>query len=146
MYQEGNIIYFTPFYFKNGNPAKPKYFVILKVNDANTIMASLPTSKDHIPAKDVVKSGCIELPEINLNCFVFSPEETVTECNKSFPFMTYIYGSQLDFYNLADMYDIYRNDGIDYVLWGKMKQPTFNRLKQCLKNSKAVKQKFIRLL
>ena len=26
MFEEGNILYFTPFYFKNGNTAKNKYF------------------------------------------------------------------------------------------------------------------------
>jgi hypothetical protein len=30
MFDEGTIIYFDPFYFKNGNAAKPKYFVVLK--------------------------------------------------------------------------------------------------------------------
>jgi hypothetical protein len=28
MLEEGNIIYFDPFYFKNGNTAKPKYFLV----------------------------------------------------------------------------------------------------------------------
>jgi len=30
MLEEGNIIYFDPFYFKNGNTAKRKYFIVLK--------------------------------------------------------------------------------------------------------------------
>ena len=29
MFLEGVIFYFTPFYFKNGNTAKQKYFVVL---------------------------------------------------------------------------------------------------------------------
>ena len=33
MYNAGNILYFTPFYFKNGSTAKPKYFVILEMKD-----------------------------------------------------------------------------------------------------------------
>lgn len=30
MFQEGIIFYFTPFYFKNGNPAKKKVFYCFK--------------------------------------------------------------------------------------------------------------------
>lgn len=48
MYQKGNIIYFTPFYFKNGNTPKPKYFVVLSVSESETILASLPSSRDYI--------------------------------------------------------------------------------------------------
>jgi len=29
MYSLKNILYFKPFYFKNGNPAKNKYFIVL---------------------------------------------------------------------------------------------------------------------
>jgi hypothetical protein len=49
VFEEGNIIYFDPFYFKNGNTAKPKYFVVLKNFNKNSILASLPTRKDTIP-------------------------------------------------------------------------------------------------
>lgn len=53
MFEEGNIIYFDPFYFKNGNTAKSKYFIVLKnVKDSNTILASLPTRRDSIPEKE----------------------------------------------------------------------------------------------
>jgi hypothetical protein len=30
IYTEANIIYFEPFYFKNGNTAKEKYLLVLK--------------------------------------------------------------------------------------------------------------------
>ena len=30
MFEEGNILYFTPFYFENGNAPKPKYFFGIK--------------------------------------------------------------------------------------------------------------------
>ena len=69
MFQEGSIIYFTPFYFKNGNTAKPKYFVVLKNQDDQNLLASLPTRKDNIPVRNEIQNGCLELPDINLNCF-----------------------------------------------------------------------------
>jgi hypothetical protein len=49
MIEERNLIYFDPFYFKNGNTAKPKYFVVLKQLGSKSVLASLPTRKDNIP-------------------------------------------------------------------------------------------------
>ena len=51
MFETGTIIYFAPFYFKNGNTAKPKYFVVLKNIENKSVIASLPTRKDSIPQK-----------------------------------------------------------------------------------------------
>ena len=146
MFKPGNILYFTPFYFKNGNTAKPKYFVVLKIIKEETILASLPTRKDSIPEDNVIESGCIELPDINLNCFVFSPNEEVTTCNKCFDFRTHIYGYQLDTYEIENMNDIYRIEGTDYEIFGEMKPKLFTQLVNCLKSSKAVKKKYIRIL
>jgi hypothetical protein len=146
MYKEGNILYFTPFYFKNGNIAKPKYFVVLKLVDGKTILASLPTRRDSVPTINAIKSGCVEIPEINLNCFVFAPDEPVTLCNKCFDFTTYIYGCQLDSYEIEILRDLYRIEGVDYEIFGEMKPELFMHLIRCLKKSKAVKKKFIRIL
>jgi hypothetical protein len=146
MFNAGNIIYFTPFYFKNGNAAKPKYFVVLKEIDGEAVLASLPTRKDSIPENEVIDSGCIELPDINLNCFVFSPDISVTQCNKHFDFRTHIYGYQIDSYKIGDLNDIYRIENSDYEIFGQMKEDLFNQLIDCLKTSKAVKRKYIRVL
>ena len=81
MFEEGQILYFTPFYFKNGNAAKNKYFVVVKNIDETSLIASLPTRKDSIPESEVVESGCVEIPEINFNCFVISAKVPVTERN-----------------------------------------------------------------
>lgn len=50
MFEEGNILYFNPFYFENGNQPKPKYFLVLKLTEDKAVLASLPTSHDHIPS------------------------------------------------------------------------------------------------
>lgn len=60
MFEEGNLLLFTPFYFKNGALPRPKFFLVLKVCDGNMLLASLPTSKDHVPSDMSVKSGCFE--------------------------------------------------------------------------------------
>jgi hypothetical protein len=146
MFEEGNIIYFDPFYFKNGNKAKPKYFVVLKNQDNLNILASLPTRKDSIPAKDEIDAGCIDLPDINLNCFVISHSEEVTDCGKCFDFKTYIYGHQIDMYDTEFLKEIYPIENSDYEIWGKMKGDIFVELISCLKGSKAVKRKYKKLL
>ncbi len=142
MLEERNIIRFDPFYFKNGNTAKPKYFLVLKHSENNTVIASLPTRKDSIPQDDNISEGCIEIPEINLNCFVIPNNIDVTECGKMFDFKTYLYGHQLDDYSVELMNEIYPNEGSDYEIWGKMKQDIFNNLIACFKNSKTVKWKY----
>src|SRR5690606_19379452 len=98
MFEKRVILYFDPFYFKNGNPAKPKYFLVLGLDGEKSVLASLPTRKDAIPVAYENESGCVEKPEINLNCFVISANEAVTECGRSFDFKTYMYGHQLDEY------------------------------------------------
>lgn len=51
MFAEGQVLKFDPFLFKNGAPSKPKYYVVLKHMDfaGGLMMASLPTSQDHVP-------------------------------------------------------------------------------------------------
>lgn len=146
MYREGQIIYFTPFYFKNGNPAKDKYFVVLKNNGSKGILAGLPTRRDNIPAANTPKHGCVELPRINLNCFVISPDIEVTESGNYFDFPTHLYGHQLDIHEIEQLEENYKIEGSDYEIWGQMKSTLFEELKDCLKNSKIVKRKYKRLL
>ena len=146
MFQEGHIIYFDPFYFKNGNTAKPKYFVVLKTVSDNNVIASLPTRKDAIPEISATENGCVELPENNLNCFVISKNQMVTECGKQFNFVTHLYGHQLSDYDIKTMKEIYPNEGTDYMIWGKMKSELFNALIHCFKDSKSVKRKYKKLL
>lgn len=142
MLEERNIIRFDPFYFKNGNTAKPKYFLVLKHSESNTVIASLPTRKDSIPQDDNITEGCLEIPEINLNCFVIPKSVDVTECGKMFDFKTYLYGHQLDDYSVELMNEIYPNEGSDYEIWGKMKLDIFNNIVACFKKSKSVKWKY----
>lgn len=146
MFEEGTIVYFDPFYFKNGNTAKAKYFVILKKIDGKSLLASLPTRKDYIPEKDLIQNGCIELPEINLNCFIISKTTIITTCGKKFDFDTHLYGHQIDEYEIELMNEIYPLENTDYVIWGTIKPEIFRELIICFKNSKSTKRKFKKLL
>lgn len=148
MLEEGNIIYFTPFYFKNGkSTAKPKYFIVLKSNvDNKGVLASLPTRLDSIPTKDAINYGCVELPTIRLNCFVLPNDINITDCGKRFDFTSHIYGHQLDFYDKKLIEEIYPIEGTDYEIWGKIKSEIFKDLIDCLRKSTSVKTKFIKVL
>ncbi len=146
MFQEASIIYFDPFYFKNGNTAKPKYFVVLKNQADHNIIASLPTRTDSIPEKEEIDNGCIELPLINLNCFVISDDLVVTKCGKTFDFKTHIYGHQIDSYEISFLKEIYPLENTDYTVWGVMPDALFKSLIACLKNSKSVKRKYRKIL
>ncbi|TAM95050.1 MAG: hypothetical protein EPN39_16010 [Chitinophagaceae bacterium] len=146
MFEERNVIYFDPFYFKNGNTAKPKYFVVLKQSQNQSVIASLPTRKNTIPYNEDIESGCLELPDINLSCFVIPQSIEITECGKSFTSRTYMYGHQIDDYEIALLQEIYQNEGSDYEIWGKMKLEIFNALINCFKSSKSVKRKYKNLL
>lgn len=142
MFAKGTIIYFDPFYFKNGNSAKSKYFVVLGSNGVNNIFASLPTRRDSIPAKSTIENGCVELPGISLNCFVISPNQIVTDCEKQFDFTTHLYGHQIDEYDIEFMKENYPNEGIDYYIFGQMRIDIFNDLIKCFKTSKSVRRKY----
>ena len=146
MFSEGLIVYFDPFYFKNGNPAKPKYGLILKKIDGNSIILSLPTRKDCIPSTyDLsIDLKCIELPAVNQNCFFLSATKVITECGKKFYFNTFLYGHQLDIYNNLEV--MYPEENVHYIIWGKVKDEIFSQIVQCFKNSKSVKRKFKKLL
>jgi hypothetical protein len=146
MFEEGNILYFDPFYFKNGNTAKRKYFLVLKVHERKTIIAVLPTRTASIPRSELVDSGCLELPEIGLNCFVFPKQETVTECGKVFDFNTYLYGAFIDDYEISVLEELYPNEGIDYWVWGKLKPAYFEAVLDCFRQSASVKRKYKRVL
>ena len=146
MLTKGNVLYFTPYHFKNNHTPKNKFFVVLKNNDNKSILASLPTSKNHIPHNDEIKDGCIELPDICLNCFVISEDTKVTTCNKKFDFMTYIYGHELETEEVEKMNEKYVIEGSDYIIWGKMKDEMLDKIIECLSKSESVKNKHKKML
>lgn len=146
MYAEGNLIYFTPFYFKDGSESKPKYFLVLKVIDQNVILASLPSSVDHLPKNISSGHGCLEIPEGCINCYIFKAGKVITENNWSFPRDTFLYGQWIDEYKIDLLDDIYPIDGIDYEIVGKITNEEMLCLIKCFTNSASVKRKYKRLL
>ena len=141
MYPEGQLLRFTPFVFKNGAKPKPKYFIVLKYLDDRLMMASLPTSQDHIPNDVIYSSGCVSIAERSVNAYVFMPNEKVTD---SFSFVkpTFVYGEQVDEY--AQKYLGEMNTKVEDL--GIIHPDLFIQLKECLKQSTLLKRKYRKLL
>jgi len=146
MYIPGNIIYFDPFYFKDGSASKPKYFLVLKVTDNNVVLASLPSSVDHLPRYIDTVHGCIEIPDGNINCYVFKSGNIIATNNWAFPKDTFLYGQWLDDYKIDVLNDIYPVAGIDYTIMGQLNAEELSRLIDCFTNSVSVKRKFKKML
>ena len=153
MFETGNLLLFNPFIFKNGASPKDKFMVVLGVDaNGNIVLASLPTSKDHVPSDVDVKSGCIDFPERQVNVFVFKAGECVIEPNETgqgafaFEVNTFIYGSDLDTYPISSFNKQISNSEIKVSLIGKLSDEILVSLSDCLKGSKMVKNKFKRLI
>jgi hypothetical protein len=143
MYSPGKILYFDPFYFKNGNTAKPKYFIVLHNDHSHAVLACLPTRKDHVPSNITLTHGCINADELNFNCYHFQAGvQIATNSDFSFSEPTFVYGSQVDTYELSLLQETYQVEGVEYEIVGTMKKDEFKKLIECFVNSASVKRKF----
>lgn len=146
MYTAGNLIYFDPFYFQDGSASKPKYFLVLKVIDDKALLASLPSSVDHLPRNIDIKHGCIEIPEGCINCYVFKANSSISKNNWSFEFDTFLYGQWIDDFSIELLYDIYPVEEIDYKIIGQLTDNELENVIACFANSASVKRKYRKLL
>lgn len=114
------------------------------------LLASLPTSKDHVPSDISVKPGCFEYSKRQVNVFVFLVGESVARhplTNRKFAFSlnTFIYGADLDTYPVS-VFEKQIADHLSEVnLIGKILEPVYSDLRECLKHSRMVKNKYKRL-
>ena len=142
----GNLIYFTPFYFKNGQKPKPKYFIVLYNNKNTTILGSLPTRVDNVPRAANKIFGCINLPEDCFNCFFIPSTIEFTACGFKFPQTTYIYAEQMYEENIKTLESNHKTNGVDYQIIGKVKKEIFNDIIKCFKISNVGKRGYKKLL
>lgn len=149
MFEEGNIVLFDPFYFSDGS-SKKKFFVVLKETGGSVVIASLPTSKDHIPGDITLKRGCCEIPGRNVNAYVFLSGEEVAirgdGCMFSFDVNTFVYGANVDQFDTAVFAAQHLSNKSRITTIGKIKDEIFDDLIHCLKNSSSVKRKIKRAL
>lgn len=142
MFEPGNLLYFNPFIFPDGGDPKPKFFVVLGEVDETVLLASLPTSKDHIPSDVEVTSGCLDIPERMVNAFTFLANEVVTDNGFFFEKNTFIYGQNIKTYNTIAFSEQEKAGETEIELKGKLKADLFTALKDCLRNSDAVRKRF----
>lgn len=150
MFDEGNLLLFNPFYFRDGS-SKPKFFVVLNRDENDVLLASLPTSKDHVPGDLEVHSGCYEMPERNINVYVFLKDmDIATDLTTGLPFSfrknTFIYGADLQKFPAAAFLEQVKNGETTIEIKGKINEDIYDDLKRCLKNSASVKNKYKKLL
>lgn len=146
MYTPGNILYFKPFVFPNGHTPKNKYFIVLQTIDSNVLIASLPTSQDHIPKMILKKHGCIDEPEYQVNCYCFQPGQIITKNNFAFPVETFVYGYQVDQFDKSKFDSMYVVAGVDYEIIGELIDNEYLSLINCIQNSASVSRKIRRWL
>jgi len=150
MFEEGDLLHFDPFYFEDGT-SKKKYFLVLKNENGMTVLASLPTSKDHIPADMDVHAGCFEFSDRGINAYVFMAGDDIainpsTGQHFSFSQNTFVYGANLDMFPLATFVAQQLSGQTNVTVKGKINQDIFDDLIKCLKQSSSVKNKYKRML
>lgn len=146
MFQPKQVIYFNEFYFKNGNTAKPKYLIILGRIKDKTIVASLPTRMNNSPSLINITHGCVNLDERCFNCYVFEQGRKICENDFSFNLPTFIYGNQVEDYDIEIIEDVYKIKGIDYEEKGVLIDSEFQEILKCIINSSSTKRKIKKLL
>jgi len=146
VFREGSLILFTPFYYKDGSPAQDKFFIVLKATDDDIIFAGLPTSQNKVPNFLVQTHGCINDDENCFNCYLFTNGTSICDTGFSFNKTTFIYGETIDDYKLSNLTSVYKVEGKDYDIKGKLLDSEFQSLITCLKNSKSVKNRIKRIL
>ena len=115
------------------------------------MLASLPTSHDHIPSNKEKVHGCIDDSTINFNCYYFQAGKVVAyneidETEFFFPRDTYVYGYRISFFDLVKFEVLINRGQCDVTYKGRMADDEYKQLKDCLKKSSSVKRAFRRLL
>jgi hypothetical protein len=146
VYSPGKLIFFDPFHFKNNDESKPKFFLVLKIIDSKIILASLPSSKNHLPANQQVSHGCLEMPAICINCYIFEAKKPITKDGWSFDQNTFLYGFWLDDFSLQEFQEKYQIENVDYEIKGELTQDELSNVIKCFANSSTVKRKYKKML
>jgi len=146
VFSDGQVIYFNPFYFKNGNTAKPKYFVVLKSINNTTLVASLPTRSDKVPSFITKAHGCLNDNSRCFNCYMFEQGKAVCTNGFCFPLDCFIYGNEVEDYEVSIFQSVYPIPNVDYEIKGQLTTTEFQALLQCLQISTSIKRKIKKLL
>jgi hypothetical protein len=140
------LIYFDPFFFRDGSASKSKYFLVLKVVENTVVLASLPSSKNHLPTNTKLNHGCLELPDCCINCYIFQAARPITKDGWSFGLDTFLYGNWLDDFTIESLQNLYAIEGVDYEIIGEINEEELKNIISCFVNSSTVRRKYKRML
>lgn len=147
LFEDGKVLYFDPFYFKDkAGGQKPKYYIVLKKMADEIMLATLPTSKDFVPNTIKKVHGCMEHPEINFNCYYFAAGQEICTNGFGFPMETYVYGYRLQKHAVADFANQMANGETVISEKGQLMDVEFQAIVECLKKSPAVKRSYRNIL
>jgi hypothetical protein len=150
-YPPGTILYFTSFKFKNGGSAtrpaeKAKYFIVLRNMDGELVVACLPSSVDRIPEDLDQTHGCKQFTNGGFTAYLFEAERNITTNSWGFPLTTYVYPFGVETYDKKVLSQQNPRFGADYQLMGRLVEPEFVGLVDCLRTSSDIKNKMRRAL
>ncbi len=147
MFVERQVLYFRPFYFKNGDAPKNKFLVILKNIDGISIVASLPTKVNNAQTLINIPHGCVNIEERQLSCYIFEAGRPVCENGYAFKLPTHMYGDQINDYELKALTKGNTiKEGVEYDVVGLLTQSEFNDIYKCLSENNSTKNRIKRLL
>ena len=145
MFTPGTLVFFNPFTFADGS-AKPKFFLVLANSDNETIVASLPSSQNHLPTNMHQQYGCIESPESSISAFVMKAGELVTTNGWAFDKDSFLYGFWLDSFEQAALQQQLQEKQVNHSVIGVLEPRLFKAILACFAQSAIVKRKFKRVL
>jgi len=147
----GTVLHFKRFQFDGPatvtRPAeKNKFFIVLRNLAGRVVLASLPTSKDRIPAAVEQEHGCMEYPTGDLTAYVFEALEPVATNGWFFPLRTYMYGYQVGEYNYDTLAGNHHGPGREMSVQGRLTAREFTDMVNCLLRSMDLKRRYRKAL
>ena len=115
--------------------------IVLGSDHDDLVVASLPTSHNHIPDNLEKKHGCINNDSMCINCYLFEGHRIISDTGFSFPKDTFVYGEQVQSLSLQRLKETYPHEGINYFKLGNLISDEFEALKLCLSLSGNIKNK-----
>jgi hypothetical protein len=140
VFEIGAILYLMPCYFKNGNTSKNKYFIVLKNIENRVILASLPTRTNKAPALVLNMHGCNNDIERCFNCYAFEANRIISENAFAFPIQTFMYGNEVEDYDLDILQHNHKIEGVDYEMMGTLIEAEYKDIISCLKQSTSIRR------
>ncbi len=145
MFTPGTLIFFNPFPFTDGS-AKPKYFLVLAKMNGEVIVASLPSSQNHLPASQHQQYGCLDDAESGISAFVIEAGQAITKDGWSFEKDTFLYGFWLADFEQGKLETSLAEQQATHKIVGILAPDLLNAILHCFAHSAVVKKKYTRVL